>query len=268
MSIGHARIGQYVEAKRLARRLFERPLSRQAPLAALALGLALGVGSLVWYDRSGYSHGMLWVWLGSLAVLGAFFGARSRAVPRIARLDLALPAALVLFLSPFYLLELYRWPVQVSSDEIGVMSASENYSTMANVDPFGVSLYRAFPALLFVAWGKLGNLIGGIDLVHMRFLQASVGLIVIAASYALFRQLLPRPWAVCASLLMGFSHSYLMISRLAMRENTAVLMEVVALVLLLWGLRRNHELATFAGGVVAGLGFYVYYPSRATFPLL
>ena len=56
-----------------------------------------------------------------------------------------------------------------------------------------------------------------------------------------------------------------MISRLAMRENTAVLAEVVALALLLWGLRRNHPLATFLGGVVAGLGFYVYYPARATF---
>ncbi len=58
-----------------------------------------------------------------------------------------------------------------------------------------------------------------------------------------------------------------MISRLAMRENTAVLAEVVALALLLWGLRNDHELATFLGGVVAGVGFYVYFPARITFPL-
>jgi hypothetical protein len=58
-----------------------------------------------------------------------------------------------------------------------------------------------------------------------------------------------------------------MISRLAMRENTAVLALVVALALLLWGLRRDNELALFLGGVVAGLGFYTYYPGRATFPI-
>jgi hypothetical protein len=58
-----------------------------------------------------------------------------------------------------------------------------------------------------------------------------------------------------------------MISRLAMRENTAVLIEVVALALLLWGLRNDHALATFWGGVTAGLGFYVYFPARATFPV-
>ena len=49
-----------------------------------------------------------------------------------------------------------------------------------------------------------------------------------------------------------------MISRLAMRENTAVLVAVIAFALLLWGLRNNHALATFFGGFVAGLGFYVY----------
>jgi hypothetical protein len=242
-------------------------VSQRLPELGLGLGLASGLGSLAVYDRSGYGHGMLWLWLASLAMLGMSFGARSTAIPRIARLDLAMPAALALFFSPLYLLELYRWPVQVSSDEIGVMSASERLSSMPDVDPFGISYYRAFPAALFVGWGKLGNLFGGVELGHMRFLHALFGLVVIAASYALFRQLLPRSWAVCASLLLGFSHSFLMISRLAMRENTAVLTEVIALALLLWGLRRNHELASFAGGLVAGMGFYIYYPGRATFPL-
>jgi hypothetical protein len=267
MAIGHERIGQYVEAKRLARRLLERPFSQQGPLAALVLGLALGVGSLVWYDRSGYSRGMLWAWLASLALLAAFFGSRSRAVPRIARLDVAVAPALALLFSPLYLLALYRWPVQVSSDEVAVLNVSRDYGMRHHVDLFGLSEYLARPALLFVAWGKMGHLLGGVNLYHMRLLEACFGLVGIAASYALFRQLLPRGWAICASCLVGFSHSYLVISRLAMRENTALLAEVIALALLLWGVRHDNELASFLGGIVAGLGFYVYYPSRATFPL-
>ena len=58
-----------------------------------------------------------------------------------------------------------------------------------------------------------------------------------------------------------------MISRLAMRENTSVLVLVVALSCSLWGLRHSHELAIFLGGFVAGLGFYVYYPARVVFPI-
>ena len=123
------------------------------------------------------------------------------------------------------------------------------------------------PSLLFIVWGKLGHLIGGIDLYHMRLLHALVALLTIAAAYALFRQLLPRGWAFFAGCLLGLSHSFLIISRLAMRENTAVLFEVVALALLLWGLRRDHAFVTYAGGIVAGLGFYVYHPARATFPI-
>ncbi len=240
---------------------------RFLPNATLGIGLVLGVGALLRYDRSGDGSAMRLLWLAALAFLSLFFWSRSKSLPRIARLDLAISGGLALLFSPLYLLALYRWPVQVSSDEIGVMTYSEHYGSMSHVDLFGISDYRAFPAALFVAWGKLGDLLGGVELANMRFLQAALGLVVIAGSYALFRQLLARPWAICASLLLGFSHSFFMISRLAMRENTAVLMEVTALALLLWGLRRNHELATFAGGLVAGLGFYVYYPGRATFPL-
>lgn len=247
--------------------LRRRSLSRFLAPAGLGIGLALGVAALIRYDVSGYGRGMLVLWLSGLAVLTLYFWSRSRSLPRIARLDLVIPGGLALLFSPLYLLAPYRWPVQVSSDEVTVMSVSQDYASRADVDLFGLSNYWARPAMLFVAWGKLGNLLGGVDLYHMRLLEAGFGLIGIALSYALFRQLVPRVWAICAACLLGFSHSYLMISRLAMRENTAVLAEVAALALLLWGLRRDNELATFLGGVVAGLGFYVYYPSRATFPI-
>jgi hypothetical protein len=237
-----------------------------APLA-LALGLVSAVASIVVYDRSGYSHTMLWLWLVGLVVLVAFFASRSRSFPRIELLDVVSPGILVAVLSPLYLLALYRWPVQVGSDEVAIMDVSRSYASLPDVDPFGVSFYLSRPTLLFIGWGKLGNLLGGIDLYHMRLLHALCGLLVVAASYALLRQVLPRRWALFATLLVGTSHAFFMISRLAMREDTALLAEVVAFALLLWGLRMNHELATFLGGIAAGLGFYVYSPSRIAFPL-
>jgi Dolichyl-phosphate-mannose-protein mannosyltransferase len=245
-----------------------RRVEELAPLAVIATGLGLGAASLIVYVARGYSHGMLWLWLSGLAIAAVGFGVRSRALPRIAAVEPLFAAAAVAVCSPLYLLALYRWPVQVSSDEIAIMSVAKQYASASNVDPFAYSFYLTRPAGLFVVWGKLGNLIGGIDLFHMRLLHAGVGLLTVAACYALFRLLtLARNWAFLGAVLVGINHSMFMISRLAMRENTAVFVLVVALILLLWGFRHSHELAIFLGGFVAGLGFYVYYPARVAFPI-
>jgi hypothetical protein len=244
-----------------------RRLEELVPLALVGLGLALGGLSLLVYILAGYSHGMLWLWLGGVAIAAVGFGLRARAWPRIAAVDVALAAGAAALCSPLYLIALYRWPVQVSSDEIAIMSVARDYAANPN-DPFAYSFYLTRPAGLFVVWGKLGELFGGVDLFHMRLLHAIVGLLTIAACYVLFRLLLlPRRWAFLGALLVGVNHSMFMISRLAMRENTAVFVLVVALILLVWGLRHGQELAVFLGGFVAGLGFYVYYPARVAFPI-
>jgi hypothetical protein len=243
-----------------------RPLDELIPLGLIALGLALGALSLVVYIASGYSHKMLWLWLAGPVVASVGFGLRANVWPRIAALDVGLTAAAAAVCSPLYLIALYRWPVQVSSDEIAIMSVSKDYAEAPH-DPFAYSLYLTRPAGLFVVWGKLGEWIGGIDLFHMRLLHAIVGLLTVAACYVLFRLLMPRGWAFLGAVLVGVNHSMFMISRLAMRENTAVFVLVVALILLVWGFQHSQDLAIFLGGFVAGLGFYVYYPARVVFPI-
>lgn len=238
--------------------------TRSAPLVA---GLVLGALSLLIYQVSGYGRSMLLVWLVGFVALGLYFWRESSSLPRIATPDILAGVVLFVVFAPLYLAHLYQWPVQVISDEPTVMGVSSDYASRDGVDPFGVSAYATRPSLLFIVWGHLGKLIGGIDLSHMRLLHALVGLLTIALSYFLFRQLLPRGWAMFASAVFGLNHAYLLISRLAMRENTAVFAEVVALTLLLWGLRRGHLFTTFLGGIAAGLGFYVYHPGRAAFVL-
>jgi dolichyl-phosphate-mannose-protein mannosyltransferase len=245
--------------------LSTRSLQRLRPYAGIATGLFLGLVSLVVYVASGYSRTMLWLWLAALVVLAIAFWLRSRALPRIDLADVGVAVGLVALAAPLYLLALWRWPVQVGSDEIAIMDTSQQYAHEPNADPFGPSWYLSRPAALFIVWGKLGELIGGVDLFHMRLLHALVGLLTIAVSYALFRLVLPRWWAAFATVLVAASHAMFMLSRLAMRENTALLVVVTSLTLLLWGLRQKHELATFLGGVVAGLGFYVYEPGRVAF---
>ena len=243
-----------------------RPLAEQVSLGLIALGLALGALSLLLYIARGYSHGMLWLWLIAPVVAAVGFGLRARVWPRIAALDVGLAVLAAAVCSPLYLIELYRWPVQVSSDEIAIMGVSSDISH-APGDPFAYSFYLTRPAGLFVVWGHLGQWLGGIDLFHMRLLHALVGLLTVAGCYVLFRLLLPRNWAFLGAVLVGVNHAMVMISRLAMRENTAVFILVLALILLVWGFRHGQELAIFLGGFVAGLGFYVYYPARVVFPI-
>jgi hypothetical protein len=237
------------------------------PDSTLPFGILLGLVSLLVYVTTGYGTSMLALWVASLVVLVVYFWSRSAPAPRFPRREVIVPPALMVVFAPLYLAVVHRWPVQVSSDEVAIMDAAQQYAAQPNVDPFGLSTYLARPALLFLAWGDLGELIGGIDLFHMRLLHGVFGLLTIGASYLLLRQLLPRGWAVFAACVLGLSHAFFMISRLAMRENTAVLLEVVAFALLLWGLRDDHMLSTFLGGFVAGLCFYVYFPARATFPI-
>jgi Dolichyl-phosphate-mannose-protein mannosyltransferase len=243
-----------------------RPLEELVSLGMIVLGLALGALSLLLYIARGYSHEMLWLWLSAPVVAAVGFGLRARVWPRIAALDVGLSVLAAAVCSPLYLIGLYRWPVQVSSDEIAIMSVSHDLAH-APGDPFAYSFYLTRPAGLFVVWGNLGEWMGGIDLFHMRLLHASVGLLTIAACYVLFRLLLPRNWAFLGAVLVGVNHSMFMISRLAMRENTAVFILVLGLILLVWGFQHSQELAIFLGGFVAGLGFYVYYPSRVVFPI-
>ena len=102
------------------------------------------------------------------------------------------------------------------------MDVSKDYRCAANVDPFGVSWYLDAPGRCSSSsGGSSASCIGGVDLYHMRLLHAIVGLLTVAACYALFRQMLPRALGGLRTVLVGVSHSMFMISRLAMRENTA-----------------------------------------------
>lgn len=259
------RRGLRVMADRARHGLRRLTWSRRALLgSAFTIGCALGLCSLVAYAASGYGSVVVGMWLAGLGLLGVAFSMLGERLGRVAVADVVAPAVLVAAFAPLYLARAYRWPVQVGSDEVSIMTNAQRYATLDGVDLFGVSDYLGHPAALLVALGKVGGLVGGVDLLHMRLVHGALGLMTIAASYALFRQLQPRAWAMFAACVIGLSHSFLMISRMAMRENTCVLLEVVALALLVSGLRHGHRLLSFLGGVMAGAGFYVYYPARFT----
>ena len=233
-------------------------------VAIACAGALLWVASLALYAADGFGLAVALLWLFALVLVGAALFER---IARPARIDLLAPLLLMAAFAPLYVIRIASLPVQVNSDEVAIMMFAKKYAAMANPDMFGLSEYFGHPVALLVVWGKLGNLFGGVTLDHMRLLHALTGLLTIGLSYALFRQLLTAPWAVVASAVFGVNHAFLMISRMAMRENTPVLFEVAALALLLFGLRRRNLFATFCGGALAGIGYYVHFPGRMIFPI-
>src|SRR6266508_218532 len=104
----------------------------------LGAAATLGAGSLLLYRQSGYSRSMLVLWLAALAALAAIFWSWNRALPRIARKDFLVGAGMVGVLAPLYLAALYRWPVQVSSDEEQLVTAARNAAHGQGLDPLGL----------------------------------------------------------------------------------------------------------------------------------
>jgi hypothetical protein len=238
-----------------------------AAAGIVCLGAALGVASVVLYAVSGFGLAAAFLWLDALALIAGVLLVKSERLIRPSAADLVAPVVLMLAFAPLYVWRVASLPVQVNSDEVAIMTWAKQYASMPHPDLFGLSGYFGHPVGLAVVWGNLGNLLGGVGLDHMRLLHALSGLLTIGLSYTLFRQLLSLPWAVVASAVLGLNHAFLMISRMAMRENTPVLVEVAALALLLFGLRRSHPFATFCGGVLGGLGYYVHFPGRMVFPV-
>ena len=233
----------------------------------LLAGAGVSVATVLVYGIAGWRGWIAWVWLASIVVISAHLFVTSGRLGRPAWPDLVAPCALVAALSPLYLLRLETWPVQVSSDEIAIMTYAKQYAATPRVDLFGLSTYFGDPSGQLVVWGKLGNLFGGVTLENMRLAHAICALLIIGVSYALFRQLLPMGWALLGSAVLGLNHSLLIMSRMAMKENLPALVEVSSLALLLLGLRKQNRFATFVGGAVAGLGVYVHYSGRLVFPL-
>ncbi|TSC75514.1 MAG: hypothetical protein G01um101430_356 [Parcubacteria group bacterium Gr01-1014_30] len=123
--------------------------------------------------------------------------------------------------------------------------------------------YFYFPDFSFASLGLLSSALGGVELENVRLIHALSGLAVIGISYFLFYLLFEKRSAAAAAVIMGSNHVLLAISRMAMRDNSAILTLVLALVILYAGLKKKSLLLSFLGGAASGFSFYVYFPTRA-----
>ena len=248
----------------------------RAKLAALSLNplstpslmipsLVVGGLSALRYFRDGYGLTVVLIWLITIAVAGYAARRADGDLPAphlIKRSEWTKALLLIVALSPLYLGLIQSIPYQIGTDEVTVMINEAEASARLGWDIFSLSGYFSFPSFIFVVYGWLGRLLGGIDLGSMRTIDALVGLASIALFYLLARPLLTKRLALAAALLLGTNHALLAISRMAMRNNSALLLELCGLLFLLNGLKQRRVSWTYVGGAIAGLAFYIYEPAR------
>jgi|GEM_PF-1171637 len=245
-------------------------------LALLAAAVLLNVFALSIYNNGGYHEDVFYRWIVSLILgAGAFLlltDKKSSWRLGLTRFDIYLIFGLVLMFIPVYFSTLYYIPFQLNTDEPTIMHFSKEAVYGSSFDPFGITNYFRYPALIFVIFGGIADWLGGISLYTFRVVHASSAILIIVFSYLLLRLAAlaaDRKHIVAAYLLpfagaaiVGFNHALMAVSRMAMRDNSALLIEVIAFTLLGFGILRKNWFLLFMGALAVGLSFYVYLPAR------
>lgn len=225
----------------------------------LAAAVALGLLVVGIYGTLGFHPILLAGWAGSwaLATRGlwpARGGARKRLLEpgEIGFLALVLLVSMLLLLP--YLGDL---PYEISTDEVYSVRAVRRFADGTTTNAFGLVSWWGLPALWFAGVAEIGR-ITGTSVEAVRLVSALTALLVPLPFYLWVRTLHGRTVATAATALLAFAHAFIGWGRIALNQNSPVLLLVAALALLSLGLRDRCPVKLLWGGIALGLGFYTY----------
>jgi 4-amino-4-deoxy-L-arabinose transferase-like glycosyltransferase len=133
--------------------------------------------------------------------------------------------------------------------------------------PVFISSYTGKESAFFYLAGGLMRLAGE-SVFSLRLTAAYVGILTVAATYWLGREMLAdRRQALLAAALLAVSFWHVLFSRLGFRAITEPLLQALAIAALFRGLRRDDKRWLAAAGVLLGLTAYTYLAARV-FPIL
>jgi 4-amino-4-deoxy-L-arabinose transferase-like glycosyltransferase len=133
--------------------------------------------------------------------------------------------------------------------------------------PVFIESYTGKEVLFFYLAGGLMRLLGQ-STFTLRLTAAFIGLLTVAATYWLGRELLTdRRLALLAAVFLAASFWHLLFSRLGFRAISQPLLQALAIAALFRGLRRSSWPWLLAAGLFLGLAAYTYLAVRL-FPLL
>lgn len=134
--------------------------------------------------------------------------------------------------------------------------------------PIFITSYTGKEVLFFYLAAGLAHLLGN-TIFSLRLTSVFIGLLTLAATFRLGRELFPRSaWiGALSALILATLFPHLIFSRLGFRAISQPLLQSLALGGLLVGLRRQSWRSLAVGGAALGLTAYTYLASRL-FPLV
>ncbi len=224
---------------------------------AALLACAVTAGS---YAIAGYHPLLLVGWVGSWLVASrSVWSARTRAShdSRLSAGEIGFLAALLATTALLVLPYLGDLPYEISTDEIFLTLAVRDFLDGTARDPFGLVPWWGLPAMYFATASIWAQMIGT-SIEAMRLVTAVSALLILVPCYLWIRTLHGRTVATVATVLLAFAHAFVGWGRIALHQNSPLLLLTVALALLVLGLRDRCPLKVLWGGIVLGAGFYTY----------
>ena len=239
------------------------PLNLIKPV--LVVGILAGLIAPLYYHFYGYSILVVVLWLFSSILIGFYFftnNPRSNLLKNYDKTDIYIILILFCIFILLYSNNIFSVPYPISFDELLHITLERKFVHDMNFDFFRPSGFVYFPVMMFMLYGGLGKLIGGITLVNMRFISALFGVLTIPVSYLFFRLFSTKKIATCGSILIGFHHAFFILNRMAWFNNSVVFFELAALGLFYIGFIEKNKFFVYLSGIVAGISFYGHFIGR------
>lgn len=213
-------------------------------------------------------HSYLWLATFVLAIGFGYFCFHDEALPgppvrNLNSADYWCAILLVLAFVPVFLFFQPSIPPQINEDEISTIRVINWELTDSVIDFLGVERRCAyFPTARFALDAVLSSAFTRVSLSSIRITDGLWGLAAVGMSFFFFRLFFLRSIAVAAAMILGSCHSLIGLSRMAIKNNQPLVLELLLLLLLVTALRRNSLRRFYLAGIVIGLGCYFYYSGR------
>jgi hypothetical protein len=212
------------------------------------------------YAVLGYNPLVLAGWLSALALASRALWPECRTPTPRNRLvpgEYWFLAATMLGFALLVLPYLSTLPYEFSTDEIYSTATVRDFVDGTEKDPLGLVAWWGLPALYFALTAIMGHIFGT-SIEAVRMVTALTAIATIVPFYMWIRTLHGRNTATIATLMLALAHAFIGWGRIALHQNSPVLLLSIAMALLAIGMRDCCPLKILWGGVTLGLAFHSY----------
>ncbi len=237
----------------------------------IIIGLTMVSYQSVSLHGSNYKRWHLYLWLCSIAIISIGFALYELA--QMKRLRSPIGYKEVIFLGCLiigcyliYTNDLLSWRFSSIGDEwgfyeTGSVNCNKPFSfILLDLNYFGGG-YSYHPDLVYIIMAAIMKVLG-CGIFSWKASSVIITLASILPIYLLVRLLAGMTAAIIGVCIYAFAHYNISFSHIGYDNAMVIFPAALGLFLALWALRDGNYVLAFWSGLVAGLGYYIYHPSR------